>query len=307
MRYRAYDPNKDTRLFRPPKYTGITLSLLSIFVLVSMLVVWEKMNPQTETSLCGLAWEKSQLPLESARAAFMRETGISVKIEYSKLPNLGIHQSLASNHLNHSYDFFVLPEAEANRGIMERNLFKEKIPLAYLPQAQETENNEDPLLVAALPRNSTNSTLSLLFSRYLAAPTRGQFDFASAGWIGVNGDQWKISPQLTLFVQSKYRRLFTEWILAFEKREGVSIHAEYLETEKMIKILSLTSKSRAKEYLPDLVWIDADSIEKDTSSLPFIQLGVSGNSTYPSALVGRWSKSQQTCRRFHSFVHELMQ
>jgi hypothetical protein len=45
---KPFEPDQ-IKTFRTPKYTGVTLSLLSIFVLASMIAVWDMMPTSSES------------------------------------------------------------------------------------------------------------------------------------------------------------------------------------------------------------------------------------------------------------------
>jgi len=72
------------KTFRTPKYTGISLSLLSMFVLMAMIVVWNKVSvPQEKKNLVRvLAEEKLNSPLLKIAKEFKKEFNINLDFEF---------------------------------------------------------------------------------------------------------------------------------------------------------------------------------------------------------------------------------
>ena len=67
-----------------PKYTGVTLSLLSMFVLVCMFAVWEKMPKQdTPDPLLVSVPEIAFQPVHAAQKAFEQELGVELSVQTS--------------------------------------------------------------------------------------------------------------------------------------------------------------------------------------------------------------------------------
>jgi hypothetical protein len=113
MRHRTFDTGKNSPFFRPPKYTGITLSLLSIFVLVSMLAVWEKMvQTPNLPNLRILAWDSAKLPLERIRKVYQQEAQCIVTIQYQNQSE--ILESIISKNIStdSTWDVLILPASQ---------------------------------------------------------------------------------------------------------------------------------------------------------------------------------------------------
>lgn len=298
MSYRGFDFEKNAPLFRPPKYTGITLSLLSIFVLVCMLAVWEKMVPiNHQITLAGYAWKDCQEPLELSRVSFQQETGIHVEIQYFEESTL-----LQANMLPDSIDFMILPTANDDQTFNSSEMWAEKIPLAFQASNKQGSMQGEKPLVGWIAQNTASSVNALLFNRYLSAPSRGQFDFATKGWVGVKGDRWTKSPNLQMFLPTKMQQLASPIFNAFKLREGVSVNAQFFDQDSMLKALRLTSQSQSKKYLPDLVWISSNAMATHFETLPFTSLGNHGVVSLPKAYLCQWSNLQQTAERFHHFA-----
>jgi len=296
MKSKGFDFEKNKPLFQPPKYTGVTLSLLSVFVLVCMLTVWKKISPDINTQLLiGHVWEDCKIPVEQSLVAFEQETGIKIDLKFFLQPS---HQN--STFHNQSPDFLIVPSSTEILSSNTSNALAEKVPLAYNPSKLSESTNDPELLIGYTSPTSKRSIHSLLFLRYLSAPTRGQFDFASFGWTGVRGDRWSITPNLLIYFQKKLEPSTTQIINEFAKREGVHVDAHFFAPQDMIKAINLTTKSRAKQYLPDLVFLSSHLFSSHLDELPFTKLtDDSINSALGTAFLGKWSTLQETARRFY--------
>ena len=84
-------------------------------------------------------------------------------------------------------------------------------------------------------------------------PTRGQFYFAKAGFVGVNGDAWAEKPFLYVYCAKPVEGFILDEFERFESEALVSIERHFLKEEKMALSLSLIAQSNAKKALPDLV------------------------------------------------------
>ena len=299
MKHGRFDFEKNKPFFQPPKYTGVTLSLLSIFVLVCMLTVWKKISPEINTALLiGHAWEDCKMPLEKSRIAFEQETGIPIDLRFFTQTTSQIFTSV-----DEPPDFIIMPTSAEIFRSDTTNTLAEKVPLAYTPKKLIESTKEPELLLGYTASKSRLSIQSLLFLRYLSAPTRGQFDFASFGWTGVRGDRWSIAPNLLIYFPKILEPSTSQIINEFAKREGVHVDANFFAPHDMIKAIKLTSKSRAKQYLPDLVFLSSNLFSSHLAELPFIELtNVYSDSTLGTAFIGKWSTLQETARRFYKFA-----
>ena len=97
---RPFEPSQ-VKTFRAPKYTGIALSLLSMFVLASMFVVWNQITPQTShKSTINIYCAKSlRLPLEACAKDFENELKINIDISYFENSNSSLPQNLNDSNL----------------------------------------------------------------------------------------------------------------------------------------------------------------------------------------------------------------
>jgi hypothetical protein len=74
------------KVFKTPKYTGVTLALLSMFVLTSMMVVWDRISdsPNAKNSeLLEVFCEKNLQPIfRPAIQSFYQKTGIGCNVSF---------------------------------------------------------------------------------------------------------------------------------------------------------------------------------------------------------------------------------
>ena len=80
---KAFEP-APSKYFKTPKYTGVFLSLLSMFVLASMFLVWEQIPKENEGSQLQVKVISTlKRCMEGISPSFEKEMGISVHLTYS--------------------------------------------------------------------------------------------------------------------------------------------------------------------------------------------------------------------------------
>ena len=265
---KPYNPEQ-TKYFKTPKYTGVTLSLLSLFVLASMLVVWQKTTNSIiqEYEILVLADSSSKEPVTLAVNEFINDMNLPVKVSFHSKSELN---SIFKEPL--TFDLYLLMEDDLESS-KRSSLFLERIPVAHKTLNQLIEkkpsivNSENTALLASIPVLSNNSSDSLLLARYLAAPSRGQFQFAKAGWTGVDGDIWEKNPRLKIFCCLVTKDRIDQKVRQFESREGVSVEIESFQNTDLKKTIQLLAKSNAHNYMPDLIILEKENF--DTKEFPF--------------------------------------
>ena len=335
---------EEIKTFRAPKYGGVTLSLLSMFVLASMIVVWNKIGEQGQEqfnqSIRVLCDESVSAPVKECAEQFERE--MKVKVSIHSTPGPDRNRSMANETLNPDpYDLDLsagkpiekVPSLNqvscAFRSVVfaTRNDFSQDMTeleqvfqnnLTYSTSADSTE--EGRLLEHSLGKtnlwrkilskrtktypsskaaalqvasgkdldgafmwdfsarafglkihrikelkpasqtffartsNSSQNRLSALqFGRFLSAPTKGQFYFAKAGFVGVNGDAWTEQPSLYVYCAKAIENSMLDDFERFESEVFVSIEPHFINEDKMALSLSLIAQSKAQKALPDLV------------------------------------------------------
>ena len=335
---------EEVKTFRAPKYGGVTLSLLSMFVLASMIVVWNKIGEQGQEqfnqSIRVRCDESIAIPVKECAEQFEREMKIKVSIH----PTAGLDQngSKAEGTVNgDAYDLDLFtgkangqdlslnqvpcafrsivfatrkdfsPEMTELEEVFQNNLAFSSSPGSakdgrllelclgktswwrkVLSKRAKTYPSSSALalevasgkdldgafmwdfsarnfdlkihrirelepasqtLFARMSDSAQNRLSALQFARFLAAPTKGQFYFAKAGFVGVNGDAWAEKPFLYVYCAKSVEGLILDEFDRFESEALVSIERHFLKEEKMALSLSLIAQSNAKKALPDLV------------------------------------------------------
>ena len=172
MKHGRFDFEKNKPIFQTPKYTGVTLSLLSLFVLVCMFAVWEKM-PKQDSPDPLLVWvpEIAFQPVDAAQRAFEQELGVKLLVQTgaSFLENQKLYDA-------HNPDLWVYESDSVSSG--DIHVFNQQNSLVL---AHKNIAGKNLTLAAGINLSSGNSVLAFQFARYLAAPSRGQFNFAEYG------------------------------------------------------------------------------------------------------------------------------
>jgi len=258
MRHRRFVFEENRPFFRPPKYTGVTLSLLSIFVLVSMLAVWEKMYqlPDLKT-IRVLAWESCQTPLEEAKRAFQKENPCFFDITYFQTSEFEIKARFDSTTVPEVYDLVLCPDIEIGNKYLANQKYHNLGPVAYynslLPEVRMTESASTLALSAWKSSSQKNQSDQLSFVRYLKAPTRGQIHFAIEGWTGVRDDHWSPAPTLRIYADEDCEDWVSPIAAHLDEFNGISVERSYLNHANLVSTLHILSKANQKDYLPDLV------------------------------------------------------
>ena len=248
-----------SKFFKTPKYTGITLSLISMFVLASMFVVWERIpkNPLGE-KIQVLADESIKSNLLEIASSFHAEVGSKVDFTFSQTSQMS-HLMNQDGIGEKRLDLVIFKENKDMQTLAENLNLKERIPLCFMSDDKKGSSSS-LLLTANLTENTLKSREALQFARYLAAPSKGQFVFAKSGLVGVNGDFWTKEPNLRIFLStSKVESLHTHFS-NFENREGVEIEVQKFILEEIPAALEIISNSKAKHFLPNLIFTDSPSL-----------------------------------------------
>ena len=352
---KPFEPDQ-IKTFRTPKYTGVTLSLLSIFVLASMIAVWDMMPTSSESPSDPLSVHCEKLieePIRATAAQFSKEFNIPIEI---KVVPLKENSFIAQPHIkqnNKNFDLLISSQFTSGNPDLNNEIFQESIPVANhlpvfatrdnfsltvnnwsdildqnltiglieqnpassrkikLPQTviQELQNtdrllffpdahslsesllNSDKLdaaivwhqiarkmnlkviqldeiqlkiipVYAQVHSRSQKATKGIMFARYLAAPSKGQFHFANNHLIGVDGDRWAVEPVLNFYSEPSFKSSMTTKIEDFSKREGVTINFSFPEPEKLIFAISSISQSKTIHLLPDLLLVSRSTADR---------------------------------------------
>lgn len=247
---KPFEPDQ-VKTFRTPKYTGITLSLLSMFVLTAMFAVWNKVSnpPETHHSILVLAEKSLQAPLTEVSEQFKNE--LNVRIEYT-FCNPNLIQNLENNQ---SFDLIISSDNEIHNKDSKRFNFSNKIPIVEKKLSQS-------LVSCKINENSKWIPHALLFARYLASRDKGQVYFKKYNLELKESNPWDINPSITIYCEKEYRPYVLSSIDEFKRRNGVEVNILFPDQEKLIANLIAISQSNSQNLLPDLLLVSQRTLEK---------------------------------------------
>lgn len=310
MRHQSFDTGKNTPFFRPPKYTGITLSLLSIFVLVSMLAVWEKMAQTPKLpNLQILAWNPAELPLERVRKIYQKEARCILTVQYQSQSQ--ILQSIESSKISliSNWDVIISPNSKDIHELLSVEDWSSRGVIAYRKEklgasSKIDESNQSTELIAFVKKSSDENALGYSFIRYLQAPTKGQVEFGLDGWTGVDKDHWEQFPRLKIYAIQESQTWMNRVAQDFAKREGLELDLSFLEKNDLEASIQLLSQANNKDYLPDLVSLPAEANPPEWISDFYLKFEQTPLDTLPKSVIYIRKKSPllKTCQRFLNYL-----
>ena len=245
------------KVFKTPKYTGVTLALLSMFVLTSMMVVWDRISDSpnaTNSELLEVFCEKSLQPIfRPAIQSFYKKTGIGCNVSF--LTNEEIGNLLSKKDKGTAVVF--LSEKSFNAQKMYQDSFDEKIVLGHLSTEEErfNENNFTGESVFYLIGNELlNPSNAFALKRFIISPDYGHSLLKEKGFIPELGDNWQKTPSLLVYATKNLREKLAHCLKSFSNREGIQVELNIRSEESIEKTVALIAKSNAKQYLPDIVF-----------------------------------------------------
>ena len=255
------------KVFKTPKYTGVTLALLSMFVLTSMMVVWDRISDSpntTNSELLGVVCEKSLQPIfRPAIQSFYQKTGIGCNVSF--LTNEEIANLLSKKDKGTAVVF--LAEKSYNAQKMYQDSFDEKIVLGHLTTEEErfNENNFTGESVFYLIGNELlNPSNAFALKRFIISPDYGHSLLNEKGFIPKLGDNWQRTPTLLVYATENLREKLAHCLKSFSNQEGIQVERNIKSEESIKQTVALIAKSNAKQYLPDIV-LGSSKIENYTN------------------------------------------
>ena len=134
------DESDFNRVFKTPKYTGVTLALLSMFVLAAMFVVWQRF-PQnqediSEKDISILCDQILKQPVEKILKAFEKEYLSKISISYL---DASLINSISHSSIDDTSDMLIFNESILKVSDKTDPSNKASIPSAFeKPLAAET-------------------------------------------------------------------------------------------------------------------------------------------------------------------------
>ena len=219
-------------VFKAPKYTGVTLSLLSMFVLAAMFVVWQKFpqnqKPESNTKISVICDMKLRVPSINIISSFEKEYSCNINIKF--LNSDEIHK-LNSNMI----DMLIFNESDLAKIAGFNSKHISIIPFAFeKPFGSDNKNNRQPfscLIKGHLSISVCVCTCPILFctqSRSIL-PCRSRFP-------GVDGDQWKLRPSISIMVENNYEREISKFAKIFSDREGITLEVSSKNLKKQMQL-----------------------------------------------------------------------
>ena len=153
---KAFEP-APPKHFKTPKYTGVFLSLLSMFVLASMFVVWEQIPKENEGPLLQVkVMSTLKQCMKGISPSFEKEMGVGVHFTYSADDKI-VEEILSHDEEDSPFDLYIFQEPDnfANSSLKDQCV--EKIPLVFIPPEHPTNSTDGSILVSANLSNRTQS------------------------------------------------------------------------------------------------------------------------------------------------------
>lgn len=245
------------KVFKTPKYTGVTLALLSMFVLTSMMVVWDRISdsPNSKNSeLLEVFCEKNLQPVfRPAIQSFYQKTGIGCNVSFLTIEEIG---NLLSKN-DKGTTVVIMGEKSYNAQKSYQDSFDEKIVLGHLSTEGERfdENNfTEESLFYLIGSDLLNPSHAFALKRFIISPDYGHSLLTEKGFVPKLGDKWQRTPTLLVYATENLREKLAHCLKSFSNREGIQVELNIRSEESIEKTVALIAKSNAKQYLPDVVF-----------------------------------------------------
>ena len=89
--------------------------------------------------------------------------------------------------------------------------------------------------------------------RFILSPDHGHALLTKEGFVPQPGDEWERIPFLIVYASENQRAWLSHCLKTFSIREGIQVELNIRSEQGIDKAVSLIAKSRAKQYLPDIV------------------------------------------------------
>lgn len=128
---KPFDPEKNIR-WKTPLNSGVTWSIVSIFALVILLLLWKQFpvnetSPEDLTVYCAAG---IRLPVEEAATAFEKEFGFSIALNYDSSGALEGKLQLEKDSNKSRADLYIPADSSFARRAKDKMLTTESIPVA---------------------------------------------------------------------------------------------------------------------------------------------------------------------------------
>jgi hypothetical protein len=246
-----------SKVFKTPKYTGVTLSLLSMFVLASMLVVWNKLsespslqNSQTLQLICE---KKLQGVFRGPIQAFHKETGIGCATSF--LTKEEISSFLLNEKEPNSKIMLIMSENKPAIVNFSPKRFLERFTLGHLntKTSLESETSNAVPVLCLIGKDISKPWNALAMVRYLTAPDFQNVFPGKVEYTPYSGDLWQPTQTITLYANPEIKDKLSLAINEFSSREGIQVEYHFKKLSNTSETISIIAKSEAIQYLPDMI------------------------------------------------------
>lgn len=233
------------------------MSLLSMFVLACMLVVWDKLSVHTfkkdSESLLIICDEKFKAWINPATQSFSQISGFTAHV------SLLTSDEIDSSTMVESQSNFVLIRSQRNlkwKQVKQKNFYENILIGHYSPGPKRDINssNQSEPTICMIGKGIENPSRAFAFSRFIMSPDQGHPHFEESGFSPIKGDAWEITPSLIVYATEEFRDKLSIHLADFSKREGIQIELNIRSPSSIVKTVSLVGKSEAKQYLPDVLF-----------------------------------------------------
>ena len=245
------------KVFKTPKYTGVTLSLLSMFVLASMLVVWNKLSESPEVKnqqILQVICEKKLQPIfRNAIQSFYKETGIGCTTAFLTIEE--ISDFLLNKKDAQSSIMLIVTGSEPSIVNLQSEKFIERFVLGNCTNIENSPVNKNPTLpaICLIGKDITKSWNALAIIRFLTAPNRDHIFPDKDSFIPFVGDPWQPTQTINLYANPEIKEKLSHATDAFSNREGIKIESNFKKLSNTNETISIIAKSNATQYLPDII------------------------------------------------------
>ena len=286
------------KVIKVPRYTGVTLSLLSMFVLAAMFVVWQKFpkdeNSESDTKISVICDTALKVPAVNIISSFEKEYSCDISVNFLHADDI---KTKVEKLYSDPIDMLIFNESDLAKIAEINSSHASIIPFAFEKTFGSDDIKKAQPFSCLIKHGSSQSHSAFAIARYFSAPSRGQFFLAEAGYPGVDGDQWKSRPSVSIMVENNYEKDIGEFTKIFGQREGITFEISKKSLNEANATINLISKSNAKEYMPDLL-IGFGQLGAGNSS--FVNLGKNKDS---NCMVSYSSKFKKTAIRFWKFLN----
>ena len=122
------------------------------------------------------------------------------------------------------------------------------LQIIELPELKEAISSTSINLV----QTTSNPAAALRFARYLAAPEKGNHNFATHHFIPIAGDAWAEVPQLTFFCGGVNKAAVEQTLREFEQREGVQIRSQFAGCGSLVSTMKSIKSADPGDGYPDV-------------------------------------------------------